>query len=160
MRTGYEINEILRVQKGRAARKNPNIDSGKINMVIITMAGVLIFALSYLYLQTLTIQTSMDLAKTQKSFLELQNRQLRLVQEVAELKDPSRIQKLALVIGMIPPNEDRLAHVYMAPWQGEAKTAASIEPVVLKTPKTERASVWGRIFSFTTRAEAKASVLR
>jgi len=160
MRTGQEINEILRVQKGRAARKNPNLDNGKINMLIICMAGILIFALSYLYLQTKNIQTSMDLAKTQKSYLELQNRQLRLVQEVAELKDPSRIQKLAMGIGMIPPNEDRLAQVYMAPWKNRVKAAVAIEPVAMKPASTERASLWGKLFSFSARAEANASVLR
>jgi cell division protein FtsL len=160
MRTGTEVNEILRVQKGRVARKNPNLNNGKINILIICMAGILFFALSYLYLQTLNIQTSMDLAKTQKFYLELQNQQFRLVQEVAELKDPSRIQKLAMGIGMIPPNEDRLAQVYMAPWQNRGKAAVAIKPVAEKSAMTERASLWSKIFSFSARAEANASVLR
>ena len=150
-------NDFERVQRGRAARTPARVDSVKVKKFLGLLVLILFFALIHLQIQSKISHSSSTLAMAQQDYLRLQNVQRDLTQQVAALKDPARIQRLALSMGMIPPQELKLSKVYSAPWTADRNPSIGLKEASAKT-ETEKISLWAKFLGFSSQAEAKSTV--
>ncbi len=150
-------NDLERIQRGRASRMPARVDGAKVRKSVEILGLIFLYALIYLQIQTKMTQTSSDLAVAQRDYLHLQNVQRDLVQQVAGLEEPARIQRLALAMGMISPQDKQLAQVYSAPWAAEVKPVADVKQANASSGN-EKLSLWTKLFAFGSQAEAKATI--
>lgn len=150
-------NDLERIQRGRVSRMPARVDGAKVGRWVAILGLILLYALIYLQIQTKKTQTSSDLAVAQQDYLQLQNEQRDLVQQVAGLREPARIQRLALAMGMVPPQDKRLAQVFSAPWVAEVKSVADVKQADA-SGGSEKLSLWTKLFAFGSQAEAKATI--
>ena len=150
-------NDLERVQRGRASRLPARVDSSRIKKAVEILGLILLFALAHIQIQTRILQTSSSLAVAQRDYLSLQNAQRDMTQQVAGLKDPARIHRLALSIGMVPPQEQRFAQVYSAPWAADVKPASDVRRADASI-ENGKVSLWAKLFAFSSQAEAKTTV--
>ena len=149
-------NELPEIQRARAVRRRASTDNDKINILIVVFLGVIVLSLGHLYMKQQIQKASQKLALTQRDFLEVNNQRLRLEQQIAGLKDPSRIRELALAQGMIPAQDNQLAKVYAASWVNVQPASFQKNPTPTTENNQQTASVWGKWIRFVSRAEARS----
>ena len=150
------FNDLEKVQKRRAARIPSRKASRGIKGIMGIFCFLLLFAMIHLQIQTHISQESRSLASSQEEYFRLQNVERDLTQQVAGLKGPARIRRLALSIGMVPPQDQRFAQVYSAPWATEIKPASDVRRADA-TSGSEKLSLWAKLLPFSSQAEAKTT---
>ena len=150
-------NHVELVQKARSARRSSKVSKDASSKVLWIMVFGIMFWLVYMYVNAQLMQSSMQLAKSQQTYKIRYNQQQILIQDSAVLKDPARIGRLAMELGMTPPSDNRLAQVYAAPWSVELKPAVATQAGKNARLDNTKLSFWTKLFSFTSQAEAKTS---
>jgi cell division protein FtsL len=157
MRTLQTINQGGFIQRSRIGKPHHRYEKSTVSFTMIIIISLAALIMGYIYLLTLTTQISMKSASSQKEFFDYRNQQMRLVQELAELKDPYRIRRLAMDQGMIVPNDSKLARVYASPWKLEVKPVSATMISVRNNGMNNKLSYWTKFLPFTGQAEARTS---
>lgn len=117
-------------RRSRGANRVFNQESRKMGNIILAILICLSVVLLHQYLCTQTTVLTSQIATCQKVRQDLQNQEEYFKQEIESLKDPQRIERLALAMGMSPPCElknDKHYSVQYASlsYQGTIKMASS-----------------------------------
>ncbi|MBA4392402.1 MAG: cell division protein FtsL [Desulfobacca sp.] len=93
-------------RKKRPKEKQP---VGPIKLLIILLAFFVPGVLVYIWLHVQTVNFSYDIAKTQKQKRELSEMNKKLRIQLANLKSPERIERIALTqLGLKPPEKGQI----------------------------------------------------